>query len=360
MRNFKVSIFLIFLVIFLIVSIQLAAPGNNARRPAIVSGSNQVVQLQRTNSDWEGTWYWYVGSTYNATNLTGVTALGLLEAYQDTKDLAYLDSAMRAADFIMTHLGAGATGTIYHVRTTAPDIIFLHRLAEITGDFTYSDRANFEWDNIKLSWETAGDLDSYFRTKNRPSAWDIAFYLEAAHLSGDNDWADDAATILADTEDDFYYGDTWWYALNVAGSIRALVGCGYYTDYQEGIVYLLEELISKISNIGIDGYIQDTAYAVLAFSTVGGQARSYANDLGRWLSTRQETNGGWIEAGYEYPEINGEAVRGLASTIGINNTLGEHIRDSSWVSSLEISKITNLETLGKLLKSKRTGHASPF
>lgn len=361
MKKLKLFTFLIIFGVFLIASVQLAAPGKNARRPAIVSGANRVVELQRTDPGWEGTWFWYVGSTYNATNLTGVTALGLLEAYQDTKDPAYLDSARNAADFIMTHLGAGATETQYHVRTTAPDIVFLHRLGEITGNSAYSDRAILEWENLTSYWPTAGDLDALFRSINRPSAWDIAFFLEAAYLSGDTTWAVDAAAILADTEDDFYYGDTVWYDLNVAGSVRALVGCGYYNDFKDNIVSLLTELINSThSNNGIKGYIQDTAYAVLAYSTVGGQARSYANNLARWLSRQQERNGGWIESGKEYAEIDGEAVRGLASTIGINNTLGGPIKDSSWVRLVGKADITGLETLKKKHKPKRTWQAMPF
>jgi hypothetical protein len=296
--------------------------GGNARRPAIEAGAGRVVELQRTDAGWEGTWYWYVGSTGNATNLTGVTALGLLEAYRDTKDPAYLDAAIDAADFIQTHLGAGASGAKYHDRTTAPDVVFLYRLSEVTGDTQYATRANLEWNNLKTVWPTADDLDSLFRAIPRRSAWDIAFFLEAAYMSGDTIWANDAAAILADTSDDFYYGETWWYALNVAGAIRALVGCGYSSQYYDEVVHLLGELIGLVDDEnGVGGYVQDTAYAVLAFNTVGGAARQYANDLGRWLSRQQEESGGWIEDGYKYPEVDGEAVRALASTIGTNVTL---------------------------------------
>jgi hypothetical protein len=297
--------------------------GGNARRPAIVAGADRVVELQRTDAGWEGTWYWYVGSAYNATNLTGVTALGLLEAYRDTKDSAYLNAAVGAADFIQTHLGAHASGTQYHVRTTAPDIVFLHRLSDVTGDPSYASRATLEWNNLTSLWPTAGDLDSLFRAINRRSAWDIAFFLEAAHLSGDATWANDAAGILANTDDSFYYGtDTSWYALNASGAVRALVGCGYASQYNSQVVYLLGQLIGLAEGEnGVGGYIQDTAYAVLAFNSVGGAARQYANELSRWLARQQEESGGWMEAGYEYPEIDGEAVRALASTIGTNVTL---------------------------------------
>jgi len=313
-----------------------ALAGGNARRPAIEAGASRVVELQRTETDWEGTWYWYVGSTYNATNLTGVTALGLLEAYRDVKDPAYLDAAVGAADFIQTHLGVGATGVPHYPRLTAPDIIFLHRLAEVTGDSSYATRATSEWHHLKLSYPTAADLDARFRVLGRRSAWDFAFFLEAAYLSSDTTWADQAAAILGDSGDAFYYGtDTWWYALNVAGAIRALIGCGYTDQYYVNIVELYGRLISITDDDnGIGGWVQDTAYAVLAFQTVGGPAHKYANSLGRWLANQQEASGGWLEAGDEYPEADGEAVRALASTIGTNNTLDGFEpgagKDSSW------------------------------
>jgi hypothetical protein len=337
----KKTIHIIFITMMILAMTTSAAlAGGNARRPAILVAADRVVELQRTDVGWQGTWFWYVGNTYNATNLTGVTALGLLEAYRDTKDLAYLDAAIGAANFIMEHLGAGATGMKYHVRTTAPDIVFLHQLGAVTSDTSYGVRATLEWNNITSFWSTAGALDTYFRTIGRRSAWDMAFFLEAAYLSGDTAWADDAAAILANTSDTFYYGtDTWWYALNVAGAIRSLVNCGYGELSHEQIVGLLGALISLVDDdTGVGGYIQDTAYAVLAFRAIGGAAERYANDLARWLAAQQADTGGWIEPDLkEYPEVNGEALRALASTIGTNITLDgfeygtSQIMNSSWV-----------------------------
>ena len=342
-KTIRISMILVFLLA-LTTSVVFAGP--KARRPAIIDASNRVVELQRTDTDWEGTWYWYVGSTGNATNLTGVTALGLLEAYNDTKDPAYLTSAENAANFIITHLGVGATGTQYSVRTTAVDIVFLHELSKVTGDPSYAQRATLEWANLTSYWPTAGDLDTLFRAIPRRSAWDIAFFLEAAYLSGDTVWADQAAMILADLNDTFYYGtDTWWFPLNVAGSIRALIYSGYGEIYRDEIntqIYWLMGLVDD--DTGVGGYIQDTSYAVIAFRIVGGAAHRYANDLARWISVQQADNGGWLEAGDEYPEIDGEALRALSSTIGTNNTIdgfdygSSQVMNSSWVRNANSDK----------------------
>jgi len=126
-----------------------------------------------------------------------------------------------------------------------------------------------------------------------------------------------------------------WHALNIAGAIRALVGTGYYGLYLDDVPIMLGWLISLCDDEnGVGGWVQDTAYAVLALNSIGGAARPYANSLGRWLARNQEENGGWLEAGYEYPEINGEAVRALSATIGSNITLDgfEHgsAINSSW------------------------------
>lgn len=334
----RLTFFFCLTLTFCLVFANISIAASNARMPAIRIGADHLINLQRDDAGWEGTWFWYVGNAYNATNLTGTTALGILEAFKDTKDSAYLESAKQAASFCMTHLGIGATSPPpYHVRWTAPDVVFVHYLGQAIGDELYTQRATEEWENVTSTYPTAGDLDTLFRNINRPSTWDIAFFLEAAYLSGDTTWADEAAAIIANTGDTFYYTDaTWWYALNLAGSIRALINCGYASQYQDQIIELLYKLIALCdSENGIDGYIQDTAYAIIALNAIGGPARSYANALGRWLASQQEEDGGWDEAGYEYPEIDGEAVRALASTIGTNFTVdgfekGISIKASAW------------------------------
>ncbi len=204
-----------------------------------------------------------------------------------------------------------------------------------------------EWNNLKISYPTAA-VSGCPVPVNQPqrSTWDIAFFMEAAYLSGDTTWADGAAAILADTSDTFYYGtDTWWHALNVAASLRALVYCGYGETYNSDVTTLLTMLIQLVDDdTGVGGYIQDTAYAVLAFRAVGGAAHRYANDLARWIAENQEDDGGWLEDGYEYPEVDGEALRALASTVGSNYTLdgfnygNYQVMNSSWMRELNSGK----------------------
>lgn len=293
------------------------------RKAAVGLGADRLLALQRTDADWEGTWHWWVGNPASFPNLTGVTALGLLEAYRDTRDPAYLDGVRAAAAFSMTHLGSGATGIQHGIRMPAADIIVLHALARETGDAAYSTRAVSEWNNIKTFWPTAGILDSLFHSINRRlGAWDLAFYLEAAVLSGDSIWAADAAAILAETSDPFYYGeDNPWYPYIPSAALRALAGNGYAGPYQAQVQNLVEMVLDMTSDGNIAGGIQATAYGVMALRTIGGPLQNQATDMARWLTDQQARYGGWLEGDLEFPEIDGEAVRAIASTMGKNITL---------------------------------------
>ena len=149
--------------------------------------------------------------------------------------------------------------------------------------------------------------------------------MEGASRCDDDVWADDAAAIIADVDDPFYYNTNGtWYVLNVAAAIRSLAGEGYGSLYQAEVRELLGILVGLAeSGDGVNGAIQETAYAVMAFKTVGFSMNRHANNLARWLSDMQEEGGGWLESDdNEYAEINGEAVRAMAMTVGRGNVPG--------------------------------------
>jgi hypothetical protein len=298
------------------------------RVPAIDAGVDRLAELQRDDPltpDWNGTWFWFVGNMADVTNLTGVTALGALEAYRHRKDPIAEQVIDHAAMFLLEHLGAGATGTPHSVRMTAPDMVFLYDLGGLDNAANLMQRACDEWNNVKNFWPTAGDLDALFRSINRASVWDLAFFMEAASRCDDVVWADDAAAIIADVDDPFYYNTNGtWYVLDVAAAIRSLAGEGYGSLYQAEVRELLGILVGLAeSGDGVNGAIQETAYAVMAFKTVGFSMNRHANNLARWLSGMQEEGGGWLESDdNEYAEINGEAVRAMAMTVGRGNVPG--------------------------------------
>lgn len=282
--------------------------------------ANRLVKLRRTVAPWNDTWYWTVGGNDDAANLTGVTALGLIEANVLTRNRTFLATSILAARFIMAHLGSGATGQVLASRLSGPDIVFLNRLSNATGNRAYSARAKAEWKNIKTvtGFETATDMDAYFKSINRRLAWDIAFFLEAAYQSGDIQWANTAAAVLANTSDPFYYDkadpNNVYYALNTASALRALRGC-YFRKYPAAITTLTSRLVQLVDRKnGVNGRIQDTAYAAQAFKKCN--MISYTLFLNRWLGLQQEPNGAWIEAdGIEYPQVDGEALRAMCLSI---------------------------------------------
>lgn len=285
---------------------------------AIEAGADRLVELQRTDGIWTGTWDWYPGAGYNIINLTGMVAIGLLEAFQRTKDPAHLEAAEKSASFIMTRIGVGATGDPkFNFGWPATDLIFIYRLGVATANVGYISRALVEWEYIKKTYPDANSVDVVLRNSNNPNVFDFAFYMEAAYLVGDYEWAEEAAAIIANIEDDFYYGEgAYWYRLNISAAIRSLVYCGYSKQYQSEIVELINILFEMCDGDGIGGDIEETAYAIMALRSVGGAVHSYTNELGRWLEGQQETNGGWLkDDGKEYPKINSEALQALASTM---------------------------------------------
>lgn len=302
---------------------------------AAPSAINRIDALQIDTGTYEGTWCFYhtlpadTGVACEVTNLTGVTALGLVEAARDGNPDARRSASLQgAARFITDHLGTYADDTQLHERPTAFDIIFLHRFGELVSDASYKSRAIAEWDDaIKATYPNAQSLYDLFVAISRPSFWDLVAFGEAAYLSGDDKWADEVADLLADP-DHPWYEDSTWGPLNTSYALYFLSSYGYagngYAETAEQLLLKLRGWLGRNCNSGLRGSVQETAYSVMAFRTVGGPLRFCANSLARWLASEQQPNGGWDLGGYEIPEVDGEALRAMMSTLG--NNIGEWTR----------------------------------
>lgn len=311
-------------------------------RGALQRGAARLLALQRHDSGWDGAWRLYVGTTCDSTSTVGLAGLGLVAAYRQARDPAHLEAALRAAAFIAAHLGAGASKGAYHARFTASDVVFFHRLSQLTGEEAHSQRAVEEWRNIRsyFYFATADDLHRFFQKIERAvGAYDLAYYLEAAELCGDAAWADEAARILAHALDGPYCEARNEYrALNLAAAVRALAGQGYGGIYRAELDGLIKALTDVIDGDNVGGSVQDSAYAVMALFATGGPLRLVAGDIARWLAARLEPWGGWLEEGVQYPHVDAEALWALALWLGRrghvdrNGTSSLHSR-SSWAGS---------------------------
>ncbi len=289
-------------------------------RVALQRGAERLLALQRADAGWEGSWRRYAGSAADATNTVGIGGLGLLEAYRVLREPAHLAGARKAAAFAAEHLGAGATHVAYHPRFTATDLIFFHRLHQLTGEEAYRIRAAEEWRNIRsyFYFATAMELHRFFQKIERHTgAWDLAFYLEAAELSGDTAWADEAAVVLSRVLESSYWEPRNEYRiLNAAGAVRALAGQGYGAIHRAELEAIQNALVDEVEKENVGLSVQDTAHVAVALFTAAGPFRSLAAELARWLSARQERWGGWMEEGVQYAHVDAEAVWALALLLG--------------------------------------------
>ncbi len=298
-------------------------------RVALQRGAERLLALQRTDDGWEGSWRRYVGSASDTTNTVGIGGLGLLEAYRVLREPAQLAGARLAAAFAAEHLGAGATRSVYHPRFTAADLILFHRLHELTGEEPYRLRAAEEWRNIRsyFYFASATELHRFFQKIERlTGAWDLAFYLEAAELSGDTAWADEAAVILARVLEGSYWEPRNEYRiLNAAGAVRALAGQGYGAIHRAELEAILDALVGLVEKDNVGLSVQDTAHVVLALFAAAGSCRALAAELARWLAMRQEPWGGWMEEGVQYPHVDAEALWALALPLGRRGREGRNL-----------------------------------
>jgi hypothetical protein len=99
----------------------------------------------------DGSWDWNVtgqtgptGTSYYG--ITGITAEGLLTAYNVIGDVRYLDSAKKAGDYLIEIMGGSSVDITK--RPSAGNILFLYHLGEVSGDSKYRTKANALMSNL--------------------------------------------------------------------------------------------------------------------------------------------------------------------------------------------------------------------
>jgi len=306
------------------------APAVPDRTTAITATADRLVALQGTDGGWD----WVVtdltahsGTYPSPANLFGVTALGLIDAYEVTGDEAYKTAAQVTADHLLTLDRAVDP----NVRIQSFDYRFLVEFSALSGDPSYEAHAIEQWsvakaasdfhygdgnqENIYDFWFTHTDPDSHGF-----AAWSASDMGLAALAMGDTSWASNMAAVLV---------------LHLAGidqgDIYRVIGLGHALEflnavdpetYSTQITNLIAGLTGTQNADGSwpgtadQGTVQNTAYAVMGLVAVGeaGAARKGAN----WLVANQisigDSIGGWIENdGKEYSENDSEALQALAS-----------------------------------------------
>lgn len=139
----------------------------------------------------DNTWEWVIGSGITCSNVTGISATGLLGAYEQIPDPDYLLGAELAGDeLVLIYDGTSD-------RPFAQDVEFLVRLSQLTGDATYYDKAVLYYGRVLMDFTATANVDRHIDGgRNSLSGWDIASHIRAAIATGYVPYAEEMAARL--------------------------------------------------------------------------------------------------------------------------------------------------------------------
>ena len=321
---------------------------------AVRSGADRLIQTQKN----DGTWQWYNPDTNPATteypgtnNTLGVTARGLVKAYMVTGNIAYLNSAKKTADLLVSKTpdGFGPDGaeTTGKHKVYGQDITFLVEFADamtLAGydANSYYTKAN-DYMSLVINSPTrlctggcSGNTDQLVTYNHNPAppgtprtpnlyGWDIRGWVEAAVKTSNMAFAQSIVSSMLPYEGELSSTATGAYP---TGSSYVLGLSGYLdsyimtdkapADYSSVSTKLLSELDTdgsfKIYDASFDGLRQTAAYALLALCPTNVDMTSTINYLIN--SQYPDGSGKWIESdGYEYPEVESEIIVALGTTV---------------------------------------------
>ncbi len=336
MKKKFLSILLVLVLVLsfsLVTAVPVAAYSYDSYTDAITKTADRLVALQGTDGGWD----WVVtGLTEHSmapsgANLYGVTALGLIDAYQVTGDEAYKTAAQLTGD----HLKTLSRATDSAVRIQSFDYRFLVEFSALSGDGTYAAHALSEWNWVKVN---VAFMDYLYADGNQATiygfwfshagygfaAWQAADMGLAALAMGDTSWADNMATELAThldeiADSDIYRFIGWGHALEFLNAVDS-------TTYGTAIGNLVTELTGSQNSDGSwgtgensEGYTQDAAYAIMGLAAAGRADATAAAEKGAdWLITNQDYSsivGGWNNStdNKEYSESDSEALQALVA-----------------------------------------------
>ena len=348
---------------------------------SIIKAANRLVALQSPTDygwDWDVTGLTSHSAEPSSTNLYGVTAQGLIDAYELTGNAAYLTAAVNTGNFMK--YGNPSEGDFWngippdytYYWGFAPDYVFLMSLSAVSGDPSYQTYALAAW-----TWQKA-NIGRY-ADGSQSTLWDhyandwIGTNMYGAAALGTSEWGLAALAM----------GDTVW-AQNMAVVIDAnmpnILSASVSNDYKDmGMGWTLKFLVtlnpvtyeSDIASLktalmadqlsdgswgygSLPGDPQTTAYVVNGLWTAG--AYTLARQGADWLVTNQQTNGGWLETNpdnsqSEYSETNSEptqatfTVTSYASALYVSPstvTMAPTDVDTNFTVAVTLSDFSNL------------------
>jgi len=302
---------------------------------SLQSGGDRLVNTQNNDGGWD--WPLDDGNPNNSSpkNTVGPIAMGLAKAYQSTGDTNQRTALSSAASFLLS-------------KTTfaTSDGYLASELDSVFGGNTYSEyvKTNY-YDKLSngtyLKNGTYYDTVSYVNavrtnrdTQNIPNlaAWDVGMGLSSAVAVGaeTTEWVSGVKAEINELD-----GDASYDVIGLAGSIYGLAVAGDDFDPTAGehasassLKDLADILVSyQIDNGGFswnsnwvipddnNETVQETAYSILALTSLGDQYSTEINGAKNYLRNAQLSTGGWenyIGAG-ENNEVTGEALWAMSA-----------------------------------------------
>lgn len=295
----------------------------NPSMEKIITGADRLVATQNDDGGWDWTNPDLVLTSPSPENTFGVTAQGLLTAYELTGNQDYLDAAKLAGNHLVTLFGTN----IIDNRINAFDIVFLYNLGEISGVDTYTNKADdligtLTEDNYWAhnygsfcSATTGCTAQNMFDAiKNRRGAanigiilWDLAPWVKAANLGEEYSWANDLKNIM-DVAYDSLTNDSELYNIGLSGVVSA-------TGNPSAVTALINKQASTGEWTSGNGAEQDTAYAVMALMSVGKMTEAVKGAI--WLASTQGSEDGWSTP--ENTEVTSEVLQTMLLTEELTN-----------------------------------------
>ncbi|MBA7612961.1 hypothetical protein ES703_20203 [subsurface metagenome] len=279
----------------------------------IVEGADYHLGLQDTYSGIEYTWEWIVGSQTTGPNVQGISATGLLAAYEKTKDVGYLSAALNSGDVMVDHYENNPTGRPY-----SQDVEFLVRLSKDSKDNSYDDVAVLWYDNTITGYTDPADLaDYYINARLSLAGWDLASQIRATAATGNLQYAKGIADRLIERSEDWegILLGGYDYTISSYGSLLWALHILDDPSYDDEIAFYRESLISTQEEDGSwdVGDYQSTAYVSLGLSAVNGKgAKDAVSKAFQFLYANQADTGGWSYPP-EYGEVNSEVLMALSA-----------------------------------------------
>lgn len=275
------------------------------------------------------TWEWEIGSGQTCWNVGGVTAVGLLAAYERARQPAYLEGARLHGSTLREKYRTIVTddpeGAEWEDRPFSADVEFLMRLSRDSRQRSFGTLAK-SWHRIITSNRTAGEnVDRLVDARLSLSGWDVASQIRAAIDVGQQRYARDMAHRLLERRADWEgvpLGGYDYTVLSHASLLDAFARAPWGSARVRAAILELRGLV--LSAQSEDGSWQQdpqlTAYAVMGLEAAQhwhGKRRESRRALAMafaFLRDTQLDSGGWGSP--EYGESNAEVLTAVARLRG--------------------------------------------